>query len=452
MSSEHLLKILSGNHQGAEVVLENERAIIGSGDDSDIVLTDAMIETHHVEITFSDKSATIHPLDGQVYLDGKLVKEETQEVADFQFITIGSTHIIFGPANEPWPSISANDAPSLTRSDELPEIKNNSSEKPGDLEVMEDAIVQKSSVKNGRTKRTWVIGISTAFVFAFSLSLLIFLSLFSDDKPINEIPDVNRLILNEIRNIGLTDTINVDYDGTIYTISGYTDTNNELSTLRSSLPKISSSIKLKLYSEERIISEIQDLMLSIPSNPRVECIKPGIFIISGYVYNKQNWEKIRQRILDDVPGIVDIQDEVVLPNKAINLAKPILTRYKLTGKVLVLPQEDSIVIGGLVASDEEENWKLAKVQLERVYGSDIPLQMFVKVSDPEVIKRQYFGSEVDSISISENGLNWIGFKNGTRYMVGATLSNGYTIKNITPETITLVKNNQEVILKIGDIQ
>lgn len=449
MASEHLLKILSGNHQGAEVVLSNESAIIGSGEDSDIVLTDSMIKEHHAKITFSDDSAIIHPLDGQVYVDGKLIKEEEQKVADFQFITIGSTHIIFGPSNEPWPNISANDAPTL----EVPgDIKSSEDPVADAAAATEDTIVQKSSLKSGRTKRTWIVGISSAFAFAFALSLLMFLSLFSDEKQIEKAPDINRLINNEIRSIGLSDTINVDYDGHTYIISGYTDTNSELTTLRSSLQKITSAVKMKLYSEERIISDIQDLIASIPSNPKISCIRPGVFVVSGYVYDRENWERTRQRILDDIPGIVDIQDEVVLPMKAVNLAKPILARYKLTGKVMVLPQEDGLAVGGLVASDEEENWKLAKVQLERTYGPDIPLQAYVKVSDPEVIKRQYFGSEVDSISISESGLNWIGFKNGTRYMVGATLANGYTIKSITPETITLTKNTQEVILKIGDIQ
>jgi YidC/Oxa1 family membrane protein insertase len=40
----------------------------------------------------------------------------------------------------------------------------------------------------------------------------------------------------------------------------------------------------------------------------------------------------------------------------------------------------------------------------------VAVRRFVNVGDPEVIRQQYFGSEVNSVSISENGLNWIGFK------------------------------------------
>ncbi|MDR1256008.1 MAG: type III secretion system inner membrane ring subunit SctD [Puniceicoccales bacterium] len=451
MSSEHLLKILSGNHQGAEVVFGDEKVVIGSGEDSDIILSDSMIEAHHAEITFSPTGVTIKPLDGKTFVDGKLVKEESQTVEAFQFITIGSTHIVFGPSGEPWPSISAMDAPTLERSDEIVAEMNQA--EAASAENIDDAIKTKpSDLKKIKAKRTWIIGISSAFVFAFALSLLVFLSMFSEEKKIPEKPEPMKLITNKLREMGLNDTISVDTDGGTFTVIGYTDTNAELTVLRSELPKITPKMKMKLYSEERLVADMYDLMSNIPSNPKVECIKPGIFLISGYVYDKDAWDKVRRRIMSDIPGILDIQDEVVLPSKAINLARPILARYKLIGKVVLLPQPEGIVVGGLVASDEEENWKLAKVQLERTFGSDISLTNLVKVDDPEVIKRQYFGSEVDSISISDSGLNWIGFKNGTKYMVGSTLANGYVIKEITPEAITLTRNNQTVILKIGEIQ
>ena len=149
MSSEHLLKVLSGNHQGAEVILGNEAVVIGSGEDSDIVLTDSMIKEHHTKITFSDGTTVIQPMDGQVYVDGKLIKEAEQSVSDFQFITIGSTHIIFGPANEPWPNLSVNDAPTLESVNEvkIAEEGETVDQQPDTSDVNEDTIVQKSSIK-----------------------------------------------------------------------------------------------------------------------------------------------------------------------------------------------------------------------------------------------------------------------------------------------------------------
>jgi hypothetical protein len=59
-----------------------------------------MIEAHHTQMTFSDTGAIIPPLEAQVLVDDKLLQEELQAIETLQFISIGSTHIVFGPARE----------------------------------------------------------------------------------------------------------------------------------------------------------------------------------------------------------------------------------------------------------------------------------------------------------------------------------------------------------------
>jgi pSer/pThr/pTyr-binding forkhead associated (FHA) protein len=70
MSSDHLLN-------EKVVFFENEKVVNGSGGDSDIVLSDSMVEPHHAEITFSESGTVAKPMDGQVFVDGKLIKEES---------------------------------------------------------------------------------------------------------------------------------------------------------------------------------------------------------------------------------------------------------------------------------------------------------------------------------------------------------------------------------------
>ena len=108
-----LLKILSGNHHGAEVVFGNESAVIGSDQSSDVVLSDSLIEPLHIELTFSEDGITLKPLSGEVFLDGKLIENESVKVEEFQFITIGSTLIVIGPSGKTWPFLSAADAPQI---------------------------------------------------------------------------------------------------------------------------------------------------------------------------------------------------------------------------------------------------------------------------------------------------------------------------------------------------
>ncbi|MDR2779012.1 MAG: type III secretion system inner membrane ring subunit SctD [Puniceicoccales bacterium] len=442
--SEFLLKVLSGNHQGAEIVFGYETVVVGSSSNSDVVLSDSFIEPRHVEIAFSAEGIKLKPLNSKVFIDGKLVKDETVAVEEFQFITIGSTHIVIGPANQTWPAISAADAPQLGE-------ENVANEEPKEV-IIEDKIqANTTAINKVKSKRSWLYGGVALIIFGFAASLLFFISMFSDPTKAPEKPDVFSLLQSAVIECGLAGDVVISKTPVGFLASGYTLSNEELSNLRTKLTAISPTIKQKVYSEEKILSEINALLANVESHPKVQVVSNGIFLLTGYAYDKDKWNRVRKRIIEDVVGIVDLQDEVILPSKAFSLVKPIIAKYKLTGKVGIVPQVDGIAIGGLVSTDEEENWRLAKLQIEKTFGSNILVKNFVKISDPEVIKQQYFGSEVNSVSISETGLNWIGFKDGMRYMVGATLSNGYAIKDITPENIVLTKGNQTIILKIGEL-
>lgn len=443
--SGYLLKILSGNHQGAEVLFHDETAIVGSDLNSDVVLSDSLVEPQHISLKFSKDGIVLQPLNGKVFLDGQLVKDESVIVETFQFITIGSTHLIIGPSNQTWPSITAMDAPQLVE----PGAEGNEVRE----EEIENVIPPESlsMTKKGRKKTFVYTGIGIA-VFTFAVVLLLFMSIFSDTKPVVPKPDTMVLLKGIVRELGLADSVSIAKTQNGFAVTGYTLSNESLSELKAKLAAVDPNIKNKVYSEEKILSEINELLATIESRPKVQVVSNGVFLITGYAFDKDKWSKVRRRILEDIIGINDLQDEVILPQKAYNLVRPILSKYKLTGKIGLVPQEDGIVIGGLVSSDEEENWKLAKIQIEKTFGSDILLKNYVKVSDPDVIKQQYFGSEVNSVSISDNGMNWIGFKDGTKYMVGATLANGYTIKEITPENIVLSKGNQTIVLRIGELK
>ena len=111
-----------------------------------------------------------------------------------------------------------------------------------------------------------------------------------------------------------------------------------------------------------------------------------------------------------------------------------------------------MAIVGLVSSDEEENLNGAKLQIEQMFLSHILLKNYVKVGDPEVIKTQYFRREINSVYIGEKGMNWVVLKDGTKYMVRSTLSNEYSIKEITPDNIVLTNCIQTVVLKIREIK
>jgi hypothetical protein len=361
--SEFLLTILSANHQGAETVFGYE-TVVGSGNNSDIVLSDSFIQPRHMEITLSAEGIKLKPVNSRVFVDGKLVKDETFAVKEFQFITIGSTHIVIGPVNQTWPAISAADAPQLGEEDVA-------REKQHEI-VVDDQISANATIINKiKGKRSWLYGGITLIIFGFPASLLVFVSMFSDLAKVSESPNVFTVLQNAVPEHRLAGDVTVSRTPMRFVATEYTLSNEELSSLCTKLRSISPTIKQKIYSEENIRSEITVLLSNVKSHPKVQFISNGVFRITGHTYDKDKWGKVRKRIVEDVMGIVDLQDEVIFPTKAFNLARPTIPLYKLTGKVGIVLQADGIAIEGLVSTDEKKNWRLTKLKIEKAFGNDV---------------------------------------------------------------------------------
>lgn len=87
-----LLKIVEGPTKGAEIALvEGLRVSVGSGDDCDIVLADESLPAHAFELDVTATTVT-------------LVKgDETQALAPYEIVDVGTTAFAVGPAEGEWP-------------------------------------------------------------------------------------------------------------------------------------------------------------------------------------------------------------------------------------------------------------------------------------------------------------------------------------------------------------
>src|SRR3954469_4201696 len=101
-SSEWILKIISGPHQGAEVALRSGRVVVGTQPECDLVLHDVLVAPQHFALTLDHGTATVESIEGRVFCNGKRVTAATP-VPLFGFITAGTTHLVLGPASARWP-------------------------------------------------------------------------------------------------------------------------------------------------------------------------------------------------------------------------------------------------------------------------------------------------------------------------------------------------------------
>lgn len=104
----YLLKIFSGPHVGAEVVLAEGETTIGSSEDCDLVLDDRLVAAQHASVSIENDTITCKPLgDAVVLIDGKAIEPST--IRPFQYFTLGTTHVAVGPADKPWPHFDLSD-------------------------------------------------------------------------------------------------------------------------------------------------------------------------------------------------------------------------------------------------------------------------------------------------------------------------------------------------------
>ncbi|MBC6445197.1 MAG: FHA domain-containing protein [Alphaproteobacteria bacterium GM202ARS2] len=96
------LRVLSGFHVGAEVILADSDAVIGSDEDCDIVLADPAVARRHARLTYQQGAYTLEAIgDNRVRVDGALLKAP-QGLRQDMIISFGQVHVAFGTLTTAW--------------------------------------------------------------------------------------------------------------------------------------------------------------------------------------------------------------------------------------------------------------------------------------------------------------------------------------------------------------
>ena len=106
MESQLILRVLSGQHRGAELPLPPGKYVLGSSDEADIIISDPGIAPEHLTIEIGEEDA-IHIIpQGTVsafFEDSNL--NGPFDVALYQPLGIGQAVIAFGVEGEEWPEL-----------------------------------------------------------------------------------------------------------------------------------------------------------------------------------------------------------------------------------------------------------------------------------------------------------------------------------------------------------
>lgn len=101
-----LLRLLSGVNVGAEMELAPGEWVLGSGDDSHLLVSGPGVRGKHLVLHIGGNGQVrLVPLEGEVRLNNAPVPPEGAALAPFAVFSAGSLLACIGPVNEPWPQL-----------------------------------------------------------------------------------------------------------------------------------------------------------------------------------------------------------------------------------------------------------------------------------------------------------------------------------------------------------
>ncbi|MCD0457881.1 FHA domain-containing protein [Roseiconus lacunae] len=306
-----LLKVFSGTHVGAEVMLDEGVNSIGSGDQCDIVLSDRLIAEKHVEILVTGDDVTCRADNGKFFLvDGQ--RQTESALRCFQFFTLGTTHMAVGPADKTWPEFDLSDFQLREPDrnvDSDDECENDSQNEPGNSNTQVDEQADQAAHVGSKPRR---FGRSTLLASAIGSVLLVIsgTTLFSraespsidrqaahSDQAMRKL---NRLLQQESIDAEIT------YLGDRLQLQGYCQTEQQREMLGSLAHSVDNNVIVKIRSTEALIEKTRE---QIPgpefSGVKLIAMSPGEIKATGRVDESKDlrnqWALLVKNLEKNIP-------------------------------------------------------------------------------------------------------------------------------------------------------
>ncbi|KEQ18047.1 type III secretion system inner membrane ring subunit SctD [Endozoicomonas numazuensis] len=493
---EFYLKILSGNHQGAEIPLEPGNHSLGKSNQCDLVLTDDSLNDQELIISISPEgqlSISSQSEDGLLYNNGHPLGP-TVTASHFDIITSSQLFFSLGPVDAEWPdqplpelqrpepepSLPEEDpetdseqeddddfpdAPDAFLDDEEEDINsddlNSLSEDLGDFdspqkddnkkqgeEDEEESEEFENPLKN--IDRKWLIGVPAAFLSFFLLFILL-LSGGSDDEPVElSHLDQAKKVRNQLnqKNIKLKELP----DQSIL-ISGYTLTMSDKQTIQRELREkgIPFSSQLVVMSELRANADAllknqghKSLSLELDNSP-------GSLVMTGYVPTSEELQKITAALKQEVHGLVSIVDQVENQAGRLNTLKSMLREKGLSPRIHLIQKTNQITLEGHLLDDEQVyNLNDVVTRFRKRYGNQPQLRLATKTAGaPARVINTPLSSSLKIRAVSMGRVPFVTMDDGAKYLIGAKLANGYIIEDINLEYLLLSKGTDRIKYRLG---
>ncbi len=483
----YLLKVFSGPHIGAEIMLPPGDYTIGSSPDCDIVLQDESVALKHARIVVgSDLAQIVNIGDSAVFLNGRPITSD-MPLVEYEAISLGTTHLALGKHNGAWNKVRVpiRSLPTVITKEEnvndnevrkgflknIPKPfrdglkKATAFETDGFLRAYRLLLIKTpslkgrsertsndnmpSNVKSGFTKKNKIIVATLTALSALTLLpvVMILTTTGYNDKPINSIENQASGVRETITQNKFADIDVSIADKKSIHINGYVDSAKEKEELYGILAlQPSSTENTELFVNIFVGEKIEGLAKTVVStlglkNIDIKYASQGNLIASGYVADKNTWRKAKHILLEDIAGLKGISDEDVTDIKHFKESlSNRLEEENLAQKIRIEEKNKMLYVDGVVNQEELKIWKNVREHFESSnrYFPAVHTQ-FHSIKDATGIIFKRIHSGVVPYVVSENG---------SKYLEGAPLPNGFVISKILRDKVILKKDFAELVYQI----
>jgi type III secretion system YscD/HrpQ family protein len=210
-----------------------------------------------------------------------------------------------------------------------------------------------------------------------------------------------------------------------------------------------SDIPLNITDNVRVgwsLANAADKVLEVIGFPDLEVnyLPHGRIGVTGYVVKSPLWTEAKHTLMQDISGLKAI-DETGLQyfDDRKNILLKALEDADLQNKIKVVNGGDNqIVVMGLLDSQEMNKWKNIAAQFSRDFGDKPLIQS--RVGDT----REMLDFEIRAVRVGSNP--YLVAADGSRYLAGGLLPNGFKIKQIFSDKVIFTKYGMDAVFSLVD--
>ncbi len=394
---EYILKILSGPHLGAEVILNQDRYTLGQDETCEIILNDMDIAKEHLTLSVAEDCLNLTALGGSFLVNGEKTGPTDARVDFFQVVTIGTTRFAVGPGDEKWPALSATDTVYKSDTQETADIPPASEDtQESDREEQPDKFLTKQ-----RKKLLLVACCLCMAVITVSISFILKSNAASDAGSETGMVrssnlDKTNSIINEM-GFGHIHAALKDHGHIV--VKGYVKDQAAKNKLIDHLSLQNLDVEVRVWVSKTIMEGCREVLRASGFSFKVASLEPGDLIFTGTDKDRQDWEKAKTLLQQDVPGI-----------------------RSMAFRIMKSPLPGSVVQDKVTTKNHIQTGKPGR-------------------------RSPGFRLAVRSVNLGR--IRYLTWENGHKYFEGSELENGYVIKSIHPDRIILSRAERDKTYYFG---